>query len=74
MGASGGSSECGGSTTLSPWLVWIVVVTKKKINKRKAISAMELELISVLFLLKNFMMLFLFITATSQKSNRLLDF
>ena len=58
---------CGGKVTLSPLLDWIVVVTKKKINSRKAMSAIELELISVLFLLKRLMILFFHNLAVRKK-------
>jgi hypothetical protein len=40
------SSGLGGSWIVSPLSFAIVVVTRKKINSRKAISAIELELIS----------------------------
>ena len=48
---SGASSDHGGSFTKIPLSTSIVVVTRKKIKSKKAISAIELALISVAVLL-----------------------
>ena len=45
---SGGSSDHGGNFTKTPLSSTIVVVTRKKINRRNAISAMEPAFTSLL--------------------------
>src|SRR5690606_19090574 len=45
--SSGGSSDHGGSFTSTPLSSAMVVVTRKKISRRNAMSAMELALISL---------------------------